>query len=188
MITRKQALAFLRSQQLNQKIIKHLLCTEAMMRVLAKKFAPLKEKEWALAGLLHDGDYLPTVPVEEQGIRVSQMLKAKGYEIPSQVAYCMAAHNWSHNGVAPRSKMDWCLFCGDSLTGLIVATALVRPDKSLKSVTVASVLKKFRQKEFARGTRRGDILKCEEKLGLKLEEFIALVLLAMQPIADKLGL
>jgi len=188
MITREQALQFLDQNIENKNIIKHLLCTEAMMRALAIKFEPDKEEEWAMAGLLHDGDYRPDIPAKEQGIKVAQILKDRGYEIPESVAYCMAAHNWHHNGVEPKSKMDWCLFCGDSLTGLIVATALVRPDKKLSSVGVKSVLKKFKDKFFAQGTRREDIKLCQEKLGLSLEEFIDIVLSAMQKIACRINL
>ena len=84
--------------------------------------------------------------------------------------------------------MDWSLFICDSLTGLIVATALVRPDKKLASVKVKSVKKKFKDKSFARGTRREDIALCEEKLGIPLDEFIGLSLGAMQAISDDLGL
>ena len=84
--------------------------------------------------------------------------------------------------------MEWGLFICDSLTGLIVATALVRPDRKLSSVEVKSVMKKFKQPSFAAGTRREDIQLCEEKLGIPLEEFVELSLKEMQGIAEELGL
>jgi len=84
--------------------------------------------------------------------------------------------------------MDWSLFISDSLTGLIVATALVHPDKKLSSVKVKSVMKKFKDKAFARGTRREDIKMCEEKLGIPLREFIEICLRVMQGISNELGL
>jgi uncharacterized protein len=187
MINREQALDFLNQHITSRNIIKHMLATEAMMKELAKKFNGNVE-EWGIAGLLHDGDYNDSVPEEKQGIEVTKILKEKGFEIPDNVAYAMAAHNWQNTGVEPRSPMDWSLFCGDSLTGLIVACALVRPDKKLSSVTVKSVLKKFKEKSFAGGTRREDIALCEEKLGITLPDFIGIVLKSMQNISSELGL
>lgn len=187
MISREQALDFLNQQIANRNIIKHMLATEAMMRELARNFN-VNEEEWAMAGLLHDGDYNDSVPEEKHGVEVIKILKEKGFEIPDNVAHAMAAHNWQNTGVEPRSPMDWSLFCGDSLTGLIVACALVRPDKKLSSVTVKSVLKKFKEKSFAGGTRREDIALCEEKLGITLSDFIGIVLKSMQNISGELGL
>ena len=186
MINRKQATSFI-NDVTNKNIIKHLLASEVIMRALAKKFSE-NEEEWAMAGLLHDGDYNPQVPVNKQGIEITNILRSKGYEIPENVAYCMAAHNWHNTKSEPRSLMDWSLFIGDSLTGLIVATALVRPDKKLASVTVDSVLKKFKNPKFASGTRREDILLCQEKLGISLNEFMGICLSAMQSISSELGL
>lgn len=187
MISRKEALEILEELVENPNIRKHLLATEAIMRALAKRFEPAKEEEWALAGLLHDGDYNDSTPPERQGIEISEILAKKGVELPQEVKQAMAAHN-SATGVAPQTKMDWALFCCDSLTGLIVAVALVRPEKKLASVTPESVLKKFGEPAFARGTRREDIKMCQEKLGLPLEEFIKISLEAMQKISSDLGL
>ena len=89
---------------------------------------------------------------------------------------------------SPKAPLSIILFIGDSLTGLIVATALVRPDKKLSSVKVKSVMKKFKNTAFARGTRREDIKLCKEKLGIPLREFVEISLKAMQGIAEKLGL
>jgi predicted hydrolase (HD superfamily) len=188
MIKREEALKFLEEQIENRNIINHMLATEAVMKALAQKLEPDRVKEYGLAGLLHDGDYNDQTPVKKQGIEVSNILKQKGYEISESVSQAMAAHNWDNNGVEPETKMDWALYCCDSLTGLIVATALVRPDKKLASVEVKSVLKKFKDKDFARGTRREEIELCEEKLGIPLPEFIDISLKAMQEIASKIGL
>jgi predicted hydrolase (HD superfamily) len=84
--------------------------------------------------------------------------------------------------------MDWSIFLGDSLTGLIVASVLVLPSGKISDLTTESVLKRFREKSFAKGTRREDILKCEEKLGLSLEEFVTVTLKSMQAISKELGL
>jgi predicted hydrolase (HD superfamily) len=146
------------------------------------------KEEWMMAGLLHDGDYCEEVPMEKQGIVITEWAKEAGYEIPENVAYAMAAHNWANTGVKPQSLMDWAIFCGDSLTGLITACALVLPERKLSEVTVERVAKKFGQPSFASGTRREDIAQCEEKLGMPLSEFIEVSLTAMQKIATELGL
>lgn len=194
MISRKKALKFLNEKIENKNIIKHMLATEALMGGVYEALKTKRVKdlggtrgEWMMAGLLHDGDYVEGVPPEKQGIQVTEWLREKGFEIPENVAQTMAAHN-DETGVKPESLMDWAIFLGDSLTGLIVATTLVRPDKKLVSVTADSLMKKFKDKAFARGTRREDILKCEEKLGLSLKEFIEVSLKAMQNISRELGL
>jgi len=100
----------------------------------------------------------------------------------------MAAHNWHATGVEPKNLMDWTIFLGDSLTGLIVASTLVLPNKKLADVTIERILKKFKEKSFAKGTRREDILMCDEKLGFSLEEFVRITLNSMQGISSELGL
>lgn len=187
MISREEALRFLNQQIENKNVVKHMLATEAVMRALARHFDG-NEDEWGLAGLLHDGDYLPEVPKEKQGIRVSEMLKERGFVLPEEVKQAMAAHNWHNNGVEPKSKMDWALFCGDSLTGLIVASTLVLHTKKLVDLTVENVLRRFKERRFAAGTRREDIALCGEKLGIPLEEFVKIALEAMQDISRELRL
>lgn len=191
MITREESLKFLNKNVENKNIVKHMIACEAMMKSLARKLKTeekINEDEWAMAGLLHDGDYGEKVPVERQGVQITEWLREAGYEIPKSVAHTMAAHNWHNTGIEPKSLMDWALFTSDSLTGLIVATALVRPDKKLKSVTVESVMRKFKDKTFARGTRREDIKLCKEKLGIPLRDFVEICLKAMQEISNELGL
>jgi predicted hydrolase (HD superfamily) len=194
-IRREDALKFLEEKIENKNIIKHMLAVEALMGAI---YEALKTKgvsdlggtkeEWMMAGLLHDGDYREDVPVKKMGIQVTEWLREGGHEIPDNVAYTMAAHNWDQTGVEPKSLMDWAIFCGDTLTGLIIATTLVRPDKKLASVKVKSVMKKFKNKAFAAGTRREEITLCEEKLGIPLRDFVEIGLKAMQGIAEDLGL
>jgi len=195
MITKEESLKFLNQKIANKNIISHMLATEALMAAIydvikAKGEADLggTKQEWMMAGLLHDGDYSDKVPHEEQGVKVTQWLKDEGYKVPVNVAHAMAAHNCSNTKIDPKTKMDWALFICDSLTGLIVATALVRPEKNLASVKVKSIMKKFKQPSFASGTRREDIALCEEKLNIPLPEFVELSLKAMQKIASDLGL
>ncbi len=194
MISRDEALKFLNEKITNRNIIRHMLATEAIMGGVYD-FLTLKggnltgtKEEWMTAGLLHDGDYCEDVPVEKQGIMITLWLKDKGYEIPENVSQTMAAHNWHNDGVEPKSLMDWALFCGDTLTGLIIATTLVRPERKLSLVEVSSIMKKFKNLSFAAGTRRDDIGMCEEKLGIPLEEFVKIGLEAMQKISNELGL
>jgi len=195
MITRDQALDFVKTKVTQVNIIKHMLACEALM---AGVYDYLKDKgtadlggtkeEWMMAGLIHDGDYCPEVPVEKQGIQITQWLKEAGYEIPENVAQTVASHNRMNNKVEPTSVMDWALFCGDTLTGLIVATTLVRPERQLALVEVSSVMKKFKNLSFAAGTRREDIALCQDKLGIPLEEFVKIGLESMQKIHVELGL
>jgi predicted hydrolase (HD superfamily) len=141
-----------------------------------------------MAGLLHDGDYVDEIPHNRQGIQVTEWLREKGEEIPENVAHAMAAHNSDNTGIQPESIMDWALYIGDSLTGLIVAATLVLPSRKFADLTVESVLKRFKEKSFAKGTRREQIALCEEKLGIPLEKFVEISLKAMQEIANDLGL
>jgi len=188
MITRERALRLIEEHVENKNIIKHMLATEIMMKTLAKKYEPEKEEEWGMAGLLHDGDYCESVPENMQGVQISKWAEESGFEIPENVKHAMAAHNWHGTGVEPESKMDWALFCGDSLTGLIVAGTLVLPNKKLADLTPESVLKRFKEPSFAKGTRREDIRLCESHLGISLEEFVRITLDAMKSISDQLGL
>lgn len=197
MITREQALSLIKEHVSNGNIVKHMLATEALM---AGVYDELKSRgrtdeqlggtreEWMMAGLLHDGDYCEGVPMEKQGVQIAQWTREKGYDLPENVAHAMAAHNWHATKTEPNNLMDWSLFLGDSLTGLIVASTLVLPSKKLADLTAESVLKRFKEKSFAKGTRREDILMSEEKLGLSLTEFVTMTLKAMQKIAQEIGL
>jgi len=191
MITRDKALALLRKYLKKENTIKHLIATQAVMEALAQKFEPGKQEEWGLAGLLHDIDYeLIGQDQGQHGKKSSEILKQENVDLPPSVYQAIQAHCWgiSNDIAKPQTKMEWSIFITDSLTGLIVATALVRPDKKLSSVEVKSVLKKFKDKSFAAGTRREDIKLCQEKLGLSLEEFMGICLKAMQDVAGELGL
>ncbi|MFH1601688.1 MAG: phosphohydrolase [Candidatus Shapirobacteria bacterium] len=186
-MNRDKLISILEREVENKNIIKHMLATEACMKALARQLRG-DEEEWALSGLMHDGDYKESVPVEKQGVEIVDILKKEGIEVSPAVGQAMAAHNWSNTGVEPKALMDWSLFCADSLTGLIVATALVLPGKKLSEATVERVLNRFKEKSFARGTRREDIQMCEKKLGISLEDFIKICLKAMQKISRELGL
>lgn len=182
---RIEALNLVNSWTVNKNLVKHMLCVEACMCGLAKHF---KEDEalWGITGLIHDADY-ESNPQEHPWVLIKEL--EKNQESPLMIQAIKAhAWEWSEKSPEPKSNMDWSLFCCDELSGLIVASALVRPDRKLASVTVESVLKKFPDKAFAKGVHREHIKLCEEKLGLKLPDFVGICLTATQGISADLGL
>lgn len=195
MITREQALKILNKNIKNKNLIRHCLAVEAAMKSLAKYFnnksasAKASADKWALVGLLHDGDWEETNSNPKlHTVKMIEWLKETG-EKDEEVLQAMRSHNFVHTGAdKPNNLMEWSLYCCDELTGLIVAAALVLPDKRINSLTVQSVLKRFREKKFAAGARRDQIAACEEKLKIKLEKFIDIVLKSIQEVSIQLGL
>ena len=140
-------------------------------------------------GLLHDADYemFAEEPENHPSKVLEELLKTKTDE---KIIQAIKAHAWGWQKDAPEpiSKLDWSLYCSDDLSGLIIACALVRPDKKLSGVTVDSVLKKWNQKAFATGALREPAEMSEEKLGIKLPQFIEICLKSLQGISKDLGL
>jgi putative nucleotidyltransferase with HDIG domain len=184
MLTRDDALDSIETNVETRNTIKHMLATEAIMRALAKRLGGDVE-EWGLTGLLHDID----MELCEGDMSTHSKLGAdlvREIGASEAMAHAILCHNEAH-GIPRESKLDKALFCADPLTGLIIAAALVRPDKKLASVEARSVKKKFKEKSFAAGANREQIALCSE-LGIELDEFIELGLKAMKGIADDLGL
>jgi len=188
MISREEALKILQQNMENQNLRRHCYAVEAVMRMLAKKLGGDEEK-WSIVGLLHDGDYEKTKNEPKQHtLLMYQWLREAG-ETDEEVLKAILSHNAERTGKnQPETKMEWSLYCCDELTGLIVATALMMPDKKLATVKVESVLKKMKDKAFAAAVDRDQIKKCEEKLNIPLEKFVRISLEAMQGISDVLGL
>ncbi len=187
MISREQAIELLHSKMQNQNLRRHCYSVEAAMRALAKHFGG-DESTWALVGLLHDGDYeISKEDLSKHAKLMADWVRELG-ETDEELLTGIESHGWFHQGKPPETQMQWCLFCCDELTGLIVATCLVQPDKKLSYVTVEKVLSKFKVKAFAAGAKREDIIQCETKLNLPLPEFVAIVLTGMQEIAPEIGL
>ncbi|NLA05950.1 MAG: HDIG domain-containing protein [Firmicutes bacterium] len=181
---REEALSLVKQEVKNKNLIKHMLAVEAVMRRLAAELGQ-DEELWALAGLLHDLDYDKTVDRPEQhGLLGAQILEEKG--LPEELVRAVKAHNPAL-GVARESLMDKALFAADPVTGLLVAAALVHPQKKLAAIDLDFVLNRFKEKSFARGANREQIESCSE-LDLSLEQFLALSLEAMQAAAADLGL
>ncbi len=188
MITRQQAWELLTSHMQNKNLLRHCLAVETVMKALAKYFKE-DEELWGLVGLLHDGDYekCKDDPAKHT-ILMAEWLKEAG-ETDQKILEAILSHNYAHTGQnPPKNNLEWSLYCCDELTGLIVAVALVRPEKKLATVTVDSVLKKWKIKAFAAGAKREDIEKCEEKLNIQLNDFVEIALKAMQRISNELSL
>jgi len=184
-MNRDDALKLVQEKIQNQNLVKHCLATEACMRELARHFGE-PEEQWGLTGLLHDIDYEETKnDPQKHSILGAEMLEKLGLD--KEIVEAVKTHNEAH-GIAPETKMAKAIFCVDPLTGLIVAATLVMPSKKIADLTTENVLNRFKEKGFARGANREIISKCQELLGLSLEEFIKIGLRAMQSIANELGL
>lgn len=181
---RKEAINLLKENLKNQNLIKHSLAVESAMRDLAEYFNEDEEK-WRMCGLLHDIDYEKTKGDPNLHSKMgTEMLKNLGFE--EEICEAVLTHNEIH-GILPQTKMAKALFCLDPLTGLIVAATLVLPSRKLNDLKVENILNRLKEKSFAKGVNREIIKKCEELLNLSLEEFIKIVLKAMQKISNELG-
>jgi len=199
MMTRDEAYNLMTQMLKSKNLQKHGLAVEAIMRALCRHLKQMSdsrmtndneefnEEEWAIVGLLHDADY---ELVEKDPKRHTLITEEKLREIggvSDRIINGIKAH---HDGIkgSRDNLMEKSVYAADELSGLIIAVALVRPDKKLSSVTVESVMKKFPQKSFAAGANRDQILSCEKELNIPLEEFVSIALKAMQGIAGELGL
>jgi len=181
---RKEALESVKANVENENLIKHMLATEAIMRALARRLGE-DEEEWGLTGLLHDIDMELSEGdmVTHSKLGADLVLELGASEA---MAHAILCHNGEH-GIPRETKLDKALFCADPLTGLIIAVALVRPDKKLAGVEAKSLGKKFKEKSFAAGANREQISQCSE-IGFELDDFLQLGLEAMQGVAASLGL
>lgn len=187
--SRDDALAIMHEYTASDSLRKHMLSVEAAMRAYAEKYGEDVEK-WGITGLVHDFDYekFPNdahSATEEHPAEGVRILRSKGY--PEDILEAILGHA-QYSGVPRTSLMAKTLFAVDELTGLITATALVRPSKNLMEVEVKSVKKKMKDKAFARGVNRDDVINGAADLGVDLDEHIAFVISAMQRIAPDLGL
>lgn len=186
-ISREKSLELLKEHVKEEPNIFHNIETEAIMRALADKLGE-NEELWGATGLLHDLDWEETGDnnMKEHGLKTEKYLKEKDY--PEKLIKAIKAHNYKYNKTEePRTKLDYALRCGETITGLIYASALVRPDKKLESVKVKSINKKMKDKSFASKVDREVIKECE-KLGLELKDFIEISLGAMKKISKEIGL
>lgn len=187
--TRDDALALMHEYTASDALRKHMYAVEIAMRAMAERFGEDPEA-WGLVGLLHDFDYERFPNAEHssteghpaEGVR---LLAARGLPEPMQRAILGHA---TYSGVPRDTPMARALFGVDELAGFLVACALVRPSRSLQDLEVSSVKKKLKDKAFARGVSREDVLQGAEELGVPLDEHIAFLLAALRPHEKRLGL
>jgi len=186
---RADTLALMHEYTASESLRKHMLAVEAAMRAYARKFGE-DEERWGTTGLIHDFDYerfpnnahSPTEEHPSEGVRI---LRGKGY--PEDILQAILGHAQYCN--TPReSQMAKTLFAVDELTGLVTATALVRPSKSVHEVEAKSVRKKMKDKAFARGVSRDDVINGAAELGVDLDEHISFVIESMKARSSDLGL
>jgi predicted hydrolase (HD superfamily) len=187
--SRDDTLALVHEYTASDSLRKHMLSVEAAMRAYATRFGEDPER-WGLTGLVHDFDYerfpneahSPTEEHPSEGVRI---LRGRGW--PEDILEAILGHG-DYTGVPRVSLLAKTLFAVDELTGLITATALVRPSRSVHEVDARSVRKKMKDKAFARGVNRDDVVAGATALGVDLDEHIDFVVAAMRGSAESLGL
>lgn len=184
-LDRNKALELLRTHIHSDQLIGHSLATEAIMAGLASRFGE-DSQYWGLIGLLHDIDFeLTHDNPRRHTLEAARILEQAGFD--AQFIAIIQSHNCEDIGGKRSTRIEFALTAAESITGLIVATALVYPDKKLSSVKASSVKKRMKEKAFARSVSRERIMECE-LMGIDLPLFIDISLAAMNKISDDLGL
>ena len=181
-MTRQEAFDLVKPRFSNKNLFKHVLAVEAVMRELAGRLAQDVER-WGLIGLLHDLDYEETMQTPERHTLVTEEI-LRPYGLPDEIIRAIK----SHNRMAPPDSLAAQALCAaDPVTGLIVAAALMHPERRLASIDVEFIMRRFKEKSFARGADREQIRSCES-FGMSLAAFIEVALAGMRNIAKELGL
>ena len=186
-MNREEAWAIVTEYTASDSLRKHMLSVEAAMRAYAPRFNGDVEL-WSVVGLLHDFDYerYPDVAAQGHPVMGSTILRERG--VSEDIIRAILSHATEVTGVERETDLEKALYAVDELTGLITATALVRPNKNIADVTVSSVRKKWKDKAFAAAVDRKEIEHAAADLGVPLDEHIGVVLQAMQAIAPALSL
>jgi len=183
-ISRDEAILAVKQNLTNQNLQKHVYAVEAVMREMAQHFGEDSER-WAMAGLLHDIDYERTKGDRSvHSIESGKMVEEMGFD--PEISQAVKAHNEYH-GFPRESRMSKVLYSADPLTGLIVAAALISPQKKLSAIDTDFVIKRFGEKAFAKGANR-EIIKACSDFGMELDEFVTIGIRAMQSVSEALGL
>ena len=183
-LSREDAWAIVTEYTKSESLRKHMLGVEAAVRGYARQFGE-DEDDWGAVALLHDFDYERYPDQENHPFRGVEILKANGY--PEWVTRAILSHA-EYSGVPRESKLEKTLWACDELSGFITAAALVRPSKSILDLEASSVIKRMKDKAFARAVPREDLRRGAEELGLPLDQHIANVIAFMRVRADELGL
>lgn len=180
MINRQYAQEILEKYLKNANLLKHSLAVGAVMEALAEKFDQNIDK-WFITGLLHDIDYEQTEnDPEMHGIVAMNLLE--NIDLDDDMKYAIKSHSGNFERI---SLIDKSLWTADAITGLITASALVRPDKLIENIKLKSLKKKFKTKKFAAGANREQIKDCSQ-INLELEEFMQISILAMSKYQDQI--
>jgi len=183
-MTRDAAWQLLTEYTKSDSLLKHAMGVEAAVRGYARAFGE-NEDEWGIVALLHDFDYERWPSLDDHPFRGCEILREKGY--PEWVTRAILSHA-EYSGVPRESKLERTLWACDEMAGFITAASLVRPSKSVLDLEPASVMKRMKDKAFARGVKREDLRRGADELGLPLEQHIGNVIGFMRERADALGL
>jgi len=182
--TRDEAWALLNKYNTNPGLVKHALAVEAVMRYMARKRGQ-DEEAWGVVGLIHDLDY-EQFP-DRHCKKTEEILRERGW--PEDLVRAVVSHGYGFcTDVEPQTEMEKVLYAIDELTGLVVATALVRPSRSVMDMAAKSVRKKWKDKAFAAGVNRAVIEDGARRLGMDLSDLITDTILGMREAAEELGL
>jgi putative nucleotidyltransferase with HDIG domain len=181
--SRDSALALMHRYVDSESLRRHMYSVEAACRAYARKFGE-DEDLYGIAGLVHDFDYEKRP--DEHPLPGAEILREEGY--PEELVHAVLAHNSERTGVQPERLLDRTLRACDEITGLITAAALVRPSKSVMDLEAKSVMKKMKDRAFAAGVSREEVIHSAEQLGVDLKEHVQFVIDAMRTIAPELGL
>ena len=184
-MNRADAWALLTEYTKSDSLLKHALAVEAAVRGYARTFGE-NEEEWGITALLHDFDYERWPTLGDHPNKGAEILREKGY--PEWMIRAILSHAQEITGVTRDSRLEKTLFACDELAGFITAASLVRPSKSVLDLEPASVIKRMKDKAFARAVKRDDLRRGAEELGLPLEQHIGNVISFMRERADALGL
>ena len=184
MPNRDDAWQLLNEYTKGESLLKHAMAVETAVRGYARKFGE-NEEEWGVVGLLHDFDYERWPTPEDHPFRGSEILREKGY--PEWVRRAILSHA-DYSGVGRESLLEKTLFACDEMAGFVTAASLVRPTKSVLDLEASSVIKRMKDKAFARAVKREDLRAGAELIGLPLDEHITNVITFMRARADALGL
>jgi putative nucleotidyltransferase with HDIG domain len=182
-MTRDEAWNLLCEYTQSENLRRHALAVEACMRYYARLFGE-DEELWGVVGLLHDFDYERYPSLEEHPFRGMDILRARG--APEVIIRAVGAHA-NHTGIPRESLLERAIFACDEISGFVIAVALVK-GRTLSAVSPESVRKRMKEKGFARGVNRDDLLQGAEELGIPFDEHVEHVVRALQGIADQLGL
>jgi predicted hydrolase (HD superfamily) len=183
-LSRESAYTLMTEHTQSESLRKHMLAVEAAVRGYARLWGE-PEEEWAVVALLHDFDYEKYPDPADHPFRGVEILQAQGY--PEWVTRAILSHA-DYSGVPRESRLEHTLYACDEMSGFVTAAALVRPSKSVIDLEAASVIKRMKDKAFARAVSRDDLRRGAEEIGLPLDQHITNVIASLRERADELGL